>query len=128
MSVIYSPGDHIHGWMDNHELNWLYETAKSLQSVVEIGCWRGRSTFALCTSGCPRVIAVDHFQGSVEHQSFIRQENLDVRAEFYKNVGHFDNLRILDKPSVEAAEWVKKLEGQVDMVFASECFATMRLS
>ena len=124
----YSPGDHIQGWMDGHELNWLYDTAKQMASVVEIGSWRGRSTFALCTSGCPRVIAVDHFHGSIEHQPFIRDEKLDLRADFYKNVGHFENLRIVEKPSAEAATIIQKMEGTVDMVFidASHDYESVR--
>ncbi len=128
MSVPYSPGDHIHGWMDGHELNWLYETAKHMQSVVEVGAWRGRSTFALCTSGCPRVIAVDHFMGSIEHQPYIRDEKLDLRADFRKNVGHFENLIIVDRPSALAAELVAKMEGKVDMVFidASHDYESVR--
>lgn len=112
-----SPGNHIHGWMDNHELNWLYETAKQMKSVVEIGSWQGRSTFALCSSGCPRVIAVDHFKGSIEHQATIRDEKLNIRELFYKNVGHFENLIVVEKSSAEAAALVAKMEGMVDMVF-----------
>lgn len=127
---MHSPGDHIHGWMDAHELNWLYETAKLMDSVVEIGAWRGRSTFALCTSGCPRVIAVDHFMGSIEHQPYIRDEKLDLRADFYGNVGHFENLIVVEKPSAVAAELVAKMEngGKVDMVFidASHDYESVR--
>jgi hypothetical protein len=37
----------IPGWMTEDELRWLHETAKSMASVVEIGCYQGRSTFAL---------------------------------------------------------------------------------
>lgn len=108
-----SPGDHIHGWMSGPELHWLCETARGMRSVVEIGSWRGRSTFALCTSGCPIVFAVDHFRGSAEHQSMIREEHLDLRSEFQANVGHFKNLMVIEMTSAEASQHV----GTVDMVF-----------
>jgi hypothetical protein len=61
------PGSHIQGWMGSHELRWLHQTARELGSVVEIGCWKGRSTFALCSSGCPRVVAVE-----LAHQRYLR--------------------------------------------------------
>lgn len=63
-----APGSHIQGWMTVEELNWLLETGKAMESIVEVGSWKGRSTFAQCSSGCPRVYAVDHFKGSSEHQ------------------------------------------------------------
>ncbi len=105
-------GNHIHGWMSDAELVWLRKTAATMQSVVEIGCWKGRSTFALCSSGCPRVIAVDHFRGSVEHQAD-EMKGLDLRAEFDKNTAGFTNLEVLAMPSAQAAIQV----GMVDMVF-----------
>jgi hypothetical protein len=113
MNELASPGDHIHGWMDGHELHWLYETAKHMESVVEIGSWRGRSAFSLCSSGCQQVICVDHFKGSEEHQGFLAQEKLDIRAEFYRNVGHFPSLMVLEMSSEEAAGRIDF----VDMVF-----------
>lgn len=98
--------------MSTRELAWLKKTATSMKSVIEIGSWKGRSTFALCSSGCPLVIAVDHFKGSTEHQ-FDQMPGIDLRAEFDKNVGHFPNLRVLAMSSEDASGSV----GLVDMVF-----------
>lgn len=91
-----APGSHIQGWMNDKELRWLFETAKSMQSVVEIGCWKGRSTFALCCSGCPAVYAVDHFNGSqvAWMQERIHREG-STENEFLRNLAEFQNLHVV---------------------------------
>ncbi len=40
-----------------------------------------------------------------------------MRAAFYGNVGHFDNLIVVEEPSAKAAEIVAEKYGKVDMVF-----------
>jgi hypothetical protein len=49
----------IPGWMTEPELQWLYQTASQMESVVEIGCCEGRSTFALLQGCKGPVYAVD---------------------------------------------------------------------
>jgi hypothetical protein len=104
----------IKGWMDPEELRWLYETAKTVGSVVELGCHRGRSTYVLC-AGCPGpVYAVDchwcgtmyPFEGEAQH----------TRPEFDQAVGHFPNLVALEMNFAEAAGSVL-IPLMVDMVF-----------
>jgi hypothetical protein len=111
------PGSHIQGWMGIRELLWLHETAKNMESVVEVGSWKGRSTFALCSSGCPRVIAVDHFQGSPEHQrDFGFAHGWSPYPEFERNIlQNFQNVGLKHMTSVEAAQ--EFADGSVDMVF-----------
>lgn len=111
--MIEVPGSHIDGYMREDELEWLYNTSKRMSSIAEIGCWMGRTTFALC-SGCKgTVYAVDHFKGSEEHQAIIAEKNLHLYDEFLKNVGHFQNLQIYKMDSIAAA----KLIETIDMVF-----------
>jgi hypothetical protein len=112
--MIKIPGSHIDGYMREDELEWLYNTAKRMSSIAEIGCWMGRTTFALC-SGCVNgtVYSVDHFKGSEEHQAIIKEKDLHLYDEFIKNVGHFPNLRIYKMTSKEAS----LLIDSVDMVF-----------
>jgi hypothetical protein len=115
----------IPGRMSRAELYWLYETAKEMKSVVEIGSLQGRSTFALC-SGCNgdqgKVYAIDpfifeggcmfdkdlHLVGYKPGDSFFR--------EFLKNCCHFPQLTAIKKTSLEvaASDIVPPL---VDMVF-----------
>ena len=110
-----APGEHIDGFMSSQELWWLYRTAAKMSSIIEIGSWQGRSTYALC-KGCPgTVYAVDHFRGSKEHQDYIKAGLRPFEA-FQKNMKEFTNLVVVPKSSAEA--WNDPLiPQQVDMVF-----------
>jgi predicted O-methyltransferase YrrM len=52
------------GWMHDGELAWLAERAAEAQTIIEVGCWKGRSTLALADNTPGVVYAVDHWQGS----------------------------------------------------------------
>jgi predicted O-methyltransferase YrrM len=108
----------IEGWMSIGELNWLHKTAGEMDSIVEIGSWKGRSTHALL-SGCKgKVIAVDTWKGTPGEagQPFIDAESRDVFTEdFMKNVGEFPNLEPMRMTSLEAAALIP--DKSVDMVF-----------
>ena len=108
----------IDGWMEQRELQFLRKQANNMDTVVEIGCWKGRSTKALLESEAV-VYAVDHWKGSDDIRELAESENIE--AEFDKNVGMFENLKKVKMSSLEAA---KKFNGngggfpnQVDMVF-----------
>ena len=91
----------IEGFMINNCLQWLFKTAQTMDSIVEIGSHYGRSTHALL-SGCPGpVFAVDPWQGFTR-EGKPRQQ---VFRQFLSNVGHFNNLAALRMPSVEAARF-----------------------
>lgn len=115
IAVMKIPGSHIHGWMSDVELLWLYETSKSMTRIAEIGSWQGRSTFALC-SGCPgTVYAIDHFKGSEEHKNEQAVIEGTVRDKFKKNMRDFKNLVTLTMTSHAASQGFK--DGYFDMVF-----------
>jgi len=111
----------IPGWMTRPELEWLYEKAKTMESVVEIGSFKGRSTFALCSAvqanGRPpgRVYAIDPFTG-VALQANPGADGKPTFDDFMKNVGHFTNLTVLKKMSEEAAA-MDVIPPEVDMTF-----------
>lgn len=106
----FTPGSDLPGWMTDQELWWLYHTAARMQSVCEVGCWKGRSTVALCSSACPKVYAVDHWRGDER----TGPAGDAVFAEFLRNVCRFtDKLHIVMAASVAGAEMVP----DVDMVF-----------
>jgi len=114
------PGNDIKGWMSPKELQWLYEQARNMDSIVEIGCWHGRSTHALL-SGCRgTVYAVDHWQGSPGANGQLLfacrdVKTMDVFAAFMKNVGEFANLQPIKMASLEAVG--SFADKSVDMVF-----------
>lgn len=105
----------IQGWMKFPELQWLYETAKTVDSILEIGSWKGRSTNALL-SGCKgTVTACDTFEGSDDASDLTYwmagQEN--IKEQFVKNVGNFENLEVLHMTSEDAS----KSSMQAEMIF-----------
>jgi len=111
------PDVNISGWMSMDELVWLYGKAKKMESIVEVGCWMGRSTHALL-SGCHgTVYAVDHFKGSPSEidgaHSAAKTE--DIHAIFLNNLSGFTNLSVLKMDSLAASKLFK--EKEIDMVF-----------
>jgi hypothetical protein len=111
--------NNIQGWMGVGELQWLYERAHEFTRIVEIGCWKGRSTHALL-SGCKgTVFAIDNFKGNPteigEGQPHHEATYNDIHKVFLQNVGHFPNLVTLKMDSMEAVKMFKNKS--VDMVF-----------
>jgi len=109
--------NNIKGWLSDIELKWLYLTAKEMESIVEIGSWKGRSTDALL-SGCKGTVwAVDHFMGNEGLRDGVCHEAMekDVSKIFIANVGHYNNLKLLKMDSLEAAELFG--DNSIDMVF-----------
>ncbi len=105
----------IEGWMTHEELEFLRGAALNVDSIAEIGCWKGRSTFALL-SGCDGpVYAVDHWLGSEGERAGPHAKAVtgDIFSQFMTNVGHFPNLRVVKQPSAIAAAQTP----EVDMVF-----------
>ena len=104
----------IKGWMETAELEWLLEAAKRMDSIVELGCYKGRSTYVMC-AGCPgKVYAVDcHWCGTMHPFADSAQHTL---PEFMENVGHFPNMVPLEMQFVEAAA-SDIIPPMVDMVF-----------
>lgn len=110
--------ERIPGWMTRQELEWLYEKAKTMESVVEIGSFKGRSTFVLasgCNSGIGKVYAIDPFTG-VALKCNPMADGKPTFEDFIKNCGHFKNLTVLKKTSLEAAA-SEHVPAEVDMVF-----------
>lgn len=97
----------IDGWINEKELQFLYIKAIEMNSIVEIGSYKGRSTVALLESGKP-VIAIDHWKGS-KGLVMTGKEH----AEFLKNTKDFKNLTVIVGESVETSKQFDK----VDMVF-----------
>ena len=100
----------IDGWMFPEQLNWLYNASKEMDSVVEIGSWKGKSTHALL-SGCKGIVySVEPFDGKMT-KDITGEEQY---KEFIKNVGHFKNLKSYKDYSKNVA---KEFKDKVDMVF-----------
>jgi len=116
-------GGGIQGWMTHGELEWLYHQAQreEIQTILELGSWKGRSTHALLSglNGKGLLTAVDTWKGSVDprDQTNAMAKQEDVLGEFKKNVGEFKNLEICQMESAAAAEKFRAEGRTFDMVF-----------
>jgi SAM-dependent methyltransferase len=105
----------IPGWMTQPELDRLSVLANQSQDVVEIGCWKGRSTRVLLENCKGDVYAVDHWKGNPGDATEIAATTQNIYNEFISNVEDFNNIRIMRGYS---AKIVNKFEDKsVDMVF-----------
>jgi len=85
---VLDAAEQIQGWSSREELAWLSRAAYESGSVIEVGCWKGRSTLALALACDGPVHAVDTWQGSPELPE-MQAEAADesVFRQFQANVG-----------------------------------------
>jgi len=106
----------IPGWMSFPEQLFLFESAKKMESVIELGSWKGKSTYAICKSGCPDVTAIDHWKGSKdEPEAHAEAKSGSVEAEFRKNMKEFKNLKIINADINDVVDTIP--DHSVDMIF-----------
>jgi predicted O-methyltransferase YrrM len=107
----------IEGFMSADELSWLYEQAKEMETIVEVGCWKGRSTSALAQGCRGQVYTVDHFGGSPSEIDGAHEEVKygDIFAVAQNNLVQFENVKILKMSSLNASRLFT--DYSVDMVF-----------
>jgi len=104
------------GWMSYPEQLFLFRQAKNMESVIELGSWKGASTSALCASGCPSVTAIDHWKGSkFEPDAHAEAITGSVFEQFKKNTAEYKNLRYVNADINDAVRDVQ--DYSVDMVF-----------
>lgn len=108
----------IQGFVEPEELEWLSEHAQNAISIVEIGCWKGRSAFALA-SACPegKVYTVDTFNGSPSEMNAAHAEAVDdvIYDQAVMNLGEFRNLEIMRMTSLQASRLFST--ESIDMIF-----------
>ena len=106
----------IEGWMFPKELKALYEFALEMDSIVEIGSWKGRSTYVMAKAVKGSITAVDTFKGTVDEPELLQkvaEAGGSVVSEFMENMRDCPKLRVLVDDSVQAARG----HADVDMVF-----------
>jgi hypothetical protein len=95
----------IQGWMTPEELSWLYDQASEMESVIEIGAWKGRSSFVL-GSACPGpTLCVDHWLGSDGERHLAHKEAVsgDIYSEWKKNTENLYNIAAVKGNSADVA-------------------------
>lgn len=112
------PGYHdngIEGYTIVKELQWLFNTAKSMNSIVEIGSYLGRSSHALL-SGCDGIVTcVDSWQPLAWELGDNAWKAEERYRHFLANTARFANRAVLRKSSKEASATFA--EKSIDMVF-----------
>ena len=93
----------IDGWLSNDEASGLYLLSNLLEQhckVIEIGSWKGKSTYCLA-KGLPKggkLIAIDPFDGSGElESSAIYQEEQGDTPLFYQFSDNMTKLGVMEK-------------------------------
>lgn len=81
----------IQGWMSEPELRWLYAAAQRCDTVVELGSWKGRSSYALAAGVRTRLYCVDTFAGSEQERDTNHAEARDgkILDQFLGNMAPF---------------------------------------
>ena len=112
----HSYNNNVEGWTSQKELNFLHNVAGEMETIVEIGSWKGRSTRALLSGTKGTVYAVDHFLGSKGEEEQHKEAKEDViYNQFLANNGQYKNLKVLRMSSAEAVK--QFADKSVDMVF-----------
>ena len=107
----------IDGWMSDIEMQYLYTISQQMDSIVELGCWKGRSTHAIASGCSGKVYCVDHFKGSKDDPAGLTEiaKQQDIYSIFLENTKQFNNIAVLKMSTDEAfAQFENK---SVDMVF-----------
>ena len=121
-SEIQKLGAEIEGWLTPNEGELLFTLAKQIKSgnVVEIGSWKGKSTYYLACGLIQgrggKVCCVDHHTGSKEQRAR-NDDPINTLNEFTDNmrkynIGH--KIQIYVMGSIEAS---KEIEGNIDLIF-----------
>lgn len=116
--------DSIPGWFDGGYMETYQQAVAEVPdgaTLVEIGAYMGKSTSFLAVEAINsgkrlRLVVVDHFQGSAEHQDDLRRLERPLREVFEENVAPVRHvLEVVQLPSVVAAH--QFADGTLDFVF-----------
>lgn len=103
--------------MNDSELLWLENTAKDMQSIVEIGVYKGRSLYTLAKSCKGKVYGIDPWLARPDREKcFYRYIDMDeVYQEAQENLAGLPNVKLIRKPSLDAVKMFD--DKSIDMVF-----------
>jgi hypothetical protein len=95
----------IPGFVEPDELQWLHDQASRFKTILEVGCWMGRSASALAAGTTGWVWTVDHFHGSPSELDGAHAEakTTSIRDEAERNLSPWKNVTVLAYTSLQAA-------------------------
>lgn len=86
----------INGWMSHQELEFLARAARGLTKILEVGCFKGRSTRVLADNCSGNVYALDPWNGPYRYEDgrvFLTMGDEHFK-EFVKNTQSCNNIII----------------------------------
>jgi|MudIll2142460700_1097286.scaffolds.fasta_scaffold142979_2 predicted O-methyltransferase YrrM len=106
----------IEGWMNREELAWLADKAINSNHILEIGCYKGRSTRALADNTNGIVHALDPWNGSYfSDDGSLNGIRTDVYDEFYHNLrDHIHNGKVVP---IKKFSWQFETPNKFDFIF-----------
>lgn len=108
----------IDGFMTIEELTWLYNQACKMDSIAELGSWKGRSTTALLEGCKGPVYSIDNWTGHDPSSNGSLEDHaakVDVFDEFSANTRGYDNLVVRRGATTDPDLYLS--QPHVDMVF-----------
>lgn len=108
-------------WYSPAQLEMLvstFEKAKDIEgTIVEIGCWEGKSTCALANAAYPETVtAVDTWEGNVaegeNHPSVLKAKQRNVYEAFLGNVKKRTKGNVIAQKS-DCFQFLEKFEGKI---------------
>lgn len=118
MTIDISYAETVEGWCAPAELQYLASLAEKSRCVLELGSWKGRSTSVLAHHTPGIVVAVDTWQGSVEHQQQLKGKPASgVYHAFCSNTSRYDNVWPLLANSLSAARTLSHGPMRFDLIF-----------
>lgn len=111
-----------HGWFRNHrQLEAIFAT-ESIETIIEIGSWLGKSTLFMA-SHLPeggRIYAVDHWHGSPEHQPGQHAHHKAMGYLFHQFLSNVIHRGLADKVvpiRMESGEAAAALAVEPDLIY-----------
>lgn len=110
----------IDGWMSFSELSWLAQTAADKSLIIEVGCYKGRSTRAIADNcNGAKVYAVDPYHGNYLYDDGRVFKSMDdkIMNQFYHNLkDHLTSGKVTHHRET-LDSFVKNLEEKPDFIF-----------
>lgn len=107
----YKKVEHIDGWFPKEDAQVLYDETIDLKgTIVEIGCWKGRSSkfLSLCAPEST-IYSIDPCEG--KHIHAVKGVGYDVRPELFENMVNTKNWELLMTTSLDASKlWDKPID------------------
>lgn len=114
---LYS-GNSVEGWLTYPEQQFLYENASKVESVLEVGSYKGKSSTIFCESTAKKIYCVDNWQAYGDIKGDTQEKAEGRYQEFLKNMAPYlgnGRVKVLRQSSMDAS---REFENKsLDMVF-----------